>query len=241
LAVEEAEALYLALQQEVLFQTESQHAALRQQEIVRDLEVLHVKRHAQDLERLQIFAPMDGLVVIEAQAKGSGDQLPYAVGDRLYPGTLFARVVNPKSMRVEAAINQADIEKFNIGQEARVQLDAYPGQTFRARLESIGALASRGGRREQFYVRTVPLVFQILESDSRILPGLSAAADVLVERVDDTLLVPADAVEVDNGQTFVQVETPQGAQRRAVTTGLTDGSRIAILSGLNEGDVLLVQ
>ncbi len=180
-------------------------------------------------------------MVIEAQSRGSGDQMLYGEGDRMNPGTLFARIVNPKSMRVEATINQAEIEKFRIGQEAEVQLDAFPGQRFRARLESIGALATRGGRREQFYVRTVPLIFQILESDPRILPGLSAAADVLIERKDDTLLVPSEAVEVENGQTFVQVETAQGVQRRAVTTGASDGVRVEIRSGLTEGEVLLVQ
>jgi multidrug efflux pump subunit AcrA (membrane-fusion protein) len=241
LAVEEAEALYRALQDEVNFQTDSQRAALRMQEITRDLEVLHVRRHEADLSRLEVYSPIDGLVVIEAQSRGSGDQMLFGEGDRMNPGTLFARVVNPKSMMVEATINQAEIERFQIGQEARIQLDAFPGQSFRARLHNIGALASRGGRREQFYVRTVPLTFQILESDPRILPGLSASADVLVDRVGDALLVPAEAVELENGQAFVQVETPQGLQKRAVTTGASDGLRLEIRSGVNEGDVLVVQ
>lgn len=239
LAVEEAEALYRALQEEVRFQSESQRAALRMQEIVRDLEILHVKRHEQDLSRLRIFAPMDGLVVIEAQSRGSGDRMPYSQGDRMNPGTLFARIVNPKSMRVEATINQSEIEKFNVGQEATVYLDAFPGSAFRARLESIGALASREGRREQFYVRTVPMVLQILDSDSRILPGLSAAADVLVKRVEDALLVPAGALAIENGKAFVQVETPQGTQRRPVSAGSSDGELIEIRTGLAEGEVLV--
>lgn len=240
LAVEESEALYRAVQEEARHQLLSQQAALRMTEISRDLEILHVKRHEVDLTRLEVFAPSDGVVVVESQSRRSGDVQPYRQGDRLTPGALFARVVNPRSMRVEATVNQAEVERFEIGQEATVRLDAFPGAAFRARLESIGALATQGGRREQFYYRTVPVVFQILDQDSRLLPGLSASADVLVGKLDQTLLVPAQAVEVENGQPFVQVETAQGVEKRPITAGPTDGLQVAVLQGLNEGDILIV-
>ncbi len=57
LAVEESQALYEAIQEEAKLQTASQRAALRMQEITRDLEVLHVRRHEVDLQRLKVFAP----------------------------------------------------------------------------------------------------------------------------------------------------------------------------------------
>lgn len=241
LAVEEAEALHKAVLDEVKLQGELQRATLRIDEIDRDLEVLHVKRHETDLTRLVLRSPTSGLMTIEQQRRGSGDRQPYAVGDRLNPGTLFARVVNPESMLVEASVNQSELEQFSVGQEATVRLDAFPGSAFKAKVTSIGALATRGGGREQFYVRTVPVTLQILGADPRLLPGLSVSADVLIQTVEDTLLAPSSAVDSEGGKLFVHVETPQGVEKRPVSVGATDGSRVEILEGVEEGEVLLLR
>jgi hypothetical protein len=238
LEAEEAEATYKALQEQARFQLDSERADLRGVEIGRELEALHVKRHEVDRDSLTLFSPRDGMVVVQAGRSGRQEQRVYEVGDQITPGTLLVRVVDPEKMLVEGAVNQAEITKFRIGQTARITIDAHPEASFEGEVESVGAIASTPGR-AQYFLRTVPIRLRIKNPDERLIPDLSAAADILVERLEDTLVIPADALDVEGGKTFVHVQGPQGVQRRAVTAGASDGLRVAIEAGLEEGEVVL--
>jgi HlyD family secretion protein len=238
LDAEEAEASYKALQQQLEYQMESQRAQLRVVDITRHLEVLHVQRHEVDVQSLTLRSPREGLVVVQAGRGGRQEQRVYEVGDQIAPGTLLMRVVDPDSMLVEGSVSQAEITKFRIGQEAKVTLDAHPGSVYDAEVDAIGALATHGGR-EQYYVRTVPLRLRMKQVDERVIPDLTAAVDVVVDRVEDALVVPAEVLCTERGRNYVRVEGPRGVERREVTAGASDGVLVAIEAGLEEGEIVL--
>lgn len=238
LDAEEAEATYKALQEQAKFQLEAERAQLRVVDISRQLEVLHVQRHEGDMRSLSIHSPRDGMVVVQAGRSGRQEQRVYDVGDQITPGTLLMRVVDPSSMLVEGSVSQAEITRFRIGQEARITLDAHPGVCYEGEVEAIGALAAQTGR-EQYYVRSVPLRLRMKNIDERVIPDLSAAADILVEKVEDALVVPAEALNLERGKAFVRVAGPRGVERREVTAGPSDGVLVAIEAGLQEGEVVL--
>ena len=74
----------------------------------------------------------------------------------------------------------------------------------------------------------------------RIRSGYSANAEIVLERASQTLAVPESTVEFKEDSTFVYVLTDslptQQFERRAITTGLSDGLKIAVKSGLKAGD-----
>jgi HlyD family secretion protein len=156
------------------------------------------------------------------------------------PGSLFMQVVDTSTMQVEGLINQADAGQFRIGQSATIRLDAYPGAEYKGRVYSIGALATPPGRQGP-WLRTIPIKVQIEDAGTEVLPDLTASAEVIVEQVQDTLLVPAEALIQENGQTFVQVQKPEGVERRAVTPTRVHGSHAALASGVNEGEVVVLE
>ena len=99
-------------------------ADLRREQLkVRDQE-LHVERHLRDLERLQVKTPIAGMVVLEAAYKGSGRYAQTKPGDRVYPGSLFMRIVDVPEMAVNAIVNQVDAQTIRIGHDAVIELDA---------------------------------------------------------------------------------------------------------------------
>jgi HlyD family secretion protein len=145
------------------------------------------------------------------------------------------KVVNPNSMMLEAKINQAESDDFRLGQTAEIRLDAFPGMVMKAKVFSIGAIAT-GGWRQNPYIRSIPLKLAIDGSDSRLIPDLSGSADVVLDQVKNSLIVPRQAVYRQEGKSFVDVKTAQGFSAREVTVGLTNDTHASILGGLQQGE-----
>lgn len=240
LALEEAQAAYKEMQSEVALTEESLAADLRNAEISMKMEELHVQRHESDLEKLVIRAPIPGMVVLQTMFRPGGDQVTVAVGDRMGPGQPVMKIINPEKMMVEGTVNQAEVTRLRIGQEAVIGLDAFPEATYRGKVFSIGAIGV-GSRRENYYIRNIPVKVVIENPDHRVIPDLSAFANVLVDRQESALLVPAAAVGEQDGKQFVYVRTEKGFEKREVKAGVSNGVQTAILEGLKEGEVVRAQ
>jgi RND family efflux transporter MFP subunit len=235
LSADEAEASYKELQRDVEQKKIAQKAELRIQEISYDLQKKNVERYNRDLERLTLITPIDGLVVMMSQNRPGGDQVTYGEGDRVQPGMPFMKIVNPASMQVEGTINQAESSSFRIGQMATIGLDAFPGASYEGKVYAIGALAT-GGFRQNYYIRSVPVRVQVQNPDKRMIPDLSASADILLGRAENVLAVPAAALHREKGKDVVYVKGPKSFEPREVKIGLHNGIQAEVLEGLKEGD-----
>jgi multidrug efflux pump subunit AcrA (membrane-fusion protein) len=157
----------------------------------------------------------------------------------LTPGTTFARVIDQKTMQIVGVINQAESSAFRVGQEAVVRLDAYPDVTYKGKVHSIGALAAATGR-SQYYIRAIPITIQIENPDKLVIPDLSGSAEILLEQEDDALIVPASAVQTENGKSYVQVKSGEGVEKREVILGASSGTQVSIREGLKEGEAVVI-
>jgi len=126
-------------------------------------------------ERMQIRAPLEGVVVLDTIWK-QGQIGEVHEGDQVRPGIAFMQVVNPSAMQVQAQVNQEDVLSLHIGQNVQVLLDAYPDLVLPGRLEQV-APVGRGGDFSA-KIRTFSAIFSIQGHDSRLMPDLSAAVDV---------------------------------------------------------------
>lgn len=236
LAADEAEAAYKQLQTELPLLEQSQAADLRNVQIAEEMERLHVGRHHADLAKLSIRAPAEGMVVLSTTVRRGGDQVTITEGDTVTPGTLILQIVDRRSMIVDARANQAGIEKFQIGQKATIGFDAYPNAKFEGKVAAIGALATMPGRRDQYYVRTIPIQIAMDDMDERVIPDLTAYADIETGSADDALIAPASALVHEKDKTFVYVENRGNFEKREVKVGLANNTEVTILDGLGEGD-----
>jgi HlyD family secretion protein len=234
LSFEEAQARYKQLQSDFENTKNSQAADLAILNFTLERHKRHLARHESDVKRFVISAPMDGLAVLQSVWGGSSMRT-IEQGDQVTPGQPFMKVVNPSSMMLEAKINQAESDDFRLGQTAEIRLDAFPGMVMKAKVFSIGAIAT-GGWRQNPYIRSIPLKLAIEGSDSRLIPDLSGSADVVLDQVKNTLVVPRQALYQQDGKAFVDVKTAQGFAARQVTVGLTNDTHASILSGLQQGE-----
>ena len=234
LNVEETEARYKQLQENLKFQRSAFDAEIRILEITKERQQRHHDRHALDLVKYVINAPMDGLAVMQPIFRG-GEMGQIQEGDQVGPGQLFMKVVDPRSMQVEARANQAESSLLRIGQRVTVHLDAFPGIQFPGSIYSIGALAV-GGWMQNYYIRNVPVNITIEGYDPRLIPDLSASGDVVIDRADNVLAVPLKAVRRMSGKPTLLVRKGDAFESREVSLGIENEEQVEITAGLAAGE-----
>jgi HlyD family secretion protein len=210
-----------------------------------DLRILEIKRdrariameHAQaNAEAMTVRSPIDGLVVPKMHWKGGGlDDV--REGDELWPGSPVVEVVNQASMRVRAKVNQADLPSIRIGQPVVVHLDAYPDFEMPGRIAELSPIGLPGSFSDR--VRSFTAMIAVEGSSPQLLPDLTAAIDVEVERVHQALVVPREAVDASGSTPRVRIRSGSGSAWRDVTLGPSDEVAVVVTSGLEAGQVVL--
>ena len=221
---------------------QQQRAQVQAIELNRDQSQQELQRTEANLKRMRMTSPMDGFVVMATLVR-NGEFGTVRIGDQVRPGQPIMYIENPNSMVVNADLNQVDAQSVRMGMKAMVRLDAYSDISLPAELTSIGALAEDSTFRAS-YVSKIPLQLKLDKTDPRVIPDLSASADILLKSEPGALVVPREAVFSENGETFVYVQNPQQAQgwaRRTVQTGLVSPTQVAIHSGLSQGEVIALQ
>ncbi len=173
--LDEAKATLQQLRETFDLKRRAAQAAIRILEIQRDRTretMLHAKANA---ELMQIHSPIDGVVVLNTIWK-QGKMGEVQEGDQVRPGVPFMQVVDPSMMEVRALVNQEDFLSLQIGQAAKVHLDAYPALVFPGKLEEMAPIGRSGDFSSK--LRTFAVVFSIAGNDARLMPDLSAAVDV---------------------------------------------------------------
>ena len=149
-------------------------ATVRILELKLERQRVTLERTQNNLDKLQIKAPQDGMVSLE-NTWHSGSMGPSREGDQVWPGVPLLRIFNPTRMVVEATVNESDASWLGKHVKAKLYLDAYPGATFDAELEFASPVATGG---MDSPVRSFVAVFRIEQEDPRLLPDLSAALEI---------------------------------------------------------------
>ncbi len=241
LALEEADARYKQVLAEVKYFDIGQKAQFRNAELDLQQTKIELKRAQANADRMVMKAAIGGLTVMQSAIRGS-EMAQIQEGDQLYPGQPFMQIVDTRSMVINAAVSQVDVERMRIGLKARVRFDAYPDLELPAHVYAIAAITKPGGSRANF-VKEVAVRLKLDSIDPRVIPDLSVSVDVIVESEEQATVAPLAAIFTDaNGKSpFVYVKTATGWDKRDVELGLSNYIAIAVKSGLKPGEVVAVE
>lgn len=171
----EARATYNQLRETFDLKRKAALAGIRILEIQRD-RTEQTMTHAQsNADLMEVRSPIDGVVVLNTIWK-QGTMGEVQEGDQVEPGTTFMQVVNPATMQVRAQANQQDFPRLQVGQIARVRLDAYPELLFPAKIEQIAPIGEHGSFSDK--LRAFAVIVSIQGNNPKLMPDLSAAVDV---------------------------------------------------------------
>jgi len=153
------------------------------------------------------------------------------------PKTII-HMVAPALVELVVEVDEIDIPLLSVDQEAVISVDALPYAEFEGTVTAVHPVPKEEGGVVLYDVR---LSLDIPE-DSGIRVGMSASADILFEERSDVLLVPSRAIgKNDQGQKIVKVMADELIQEKVVVVGLDDGLRAEIVSGIQEGETLVVE
>jgi len=239
LVAEQAEATYKQLVFEDSLVIESQRATIRVSELTKDQSAIELQRAETNVKRMEIHSPMDGIAVMASIVR-NGEYGQVREGDQVNAGQPFLTIVDPRSMILNATVNQVDAERLRLGMKAIIHLDAYPDIDLPGVLDGIGAMSKTSTFRAG-YVGEIPIRFKIEKTDSRVIPDLTGSAEVVLDSQKDAVILPRAAVFEENGGSFVFVQGPDGWIKKQVEPGVISFTQVAIRSGLQKGDVVALQ
>ena len=239
LAVEQAEATYKQLVFEASLVEESQRASIAVSQLNMQQAKIELQRAGTNVQRLTVKSPMDGIVVMASIVR-NGEFGQVREGDQVNAGQPFVTIVDPRSMVLNATVNQVDAERLRLGMKASIRLDAYNDVNLSGTLIGIGAMSKTSAFRAS-YVGEIPVRIKIDQADPRLIPDLTGSAEIELNAERNTLVLPRAAVFDEADGQYVFVQGPEGWLRRKVDLGLTSFTTAAVKSGVQKGEVVALQ
>ena len=138
------------------------------------------------------------------------------------------------AVSMTADIDELDIRKIAVGQEAQITLDAISGETFRAEVSRISYAGQTAGSITTYAVELT------LDADERLLQGMNGSAVIRTETAEDVLIVPVKAISEDGEGEYVMLLNADGTQtKKYIETGLSNGTDAQVTGGLSQGDTIV--
>ena len=199
-------------------------------EVQRARDQVTMEQH--DLNQLTIVAPIPGMVVYLEIWKG-GQMSKVQEGDSPWPGQGLVNLPDLSEMIVNATVSEVDAARVEAGQRAIVTLDALAGMRYDGEVTKKSTLARRKDPSSKINVFDVEIA--VLEKDDQLKPGMSAAARIIIDRTDEVVKVPLEAVFEKEGRTVVYL----GSKREVeVQVGRRTDMEIEIVEGLAGDEVV---
>jgi len=190
---------------------------------------LAVTEAQKQLDEAVITAPFDGEVTsVHAEE-----------GDIYSPtGMPVIHLIDPDTMEIEVEIDEIDIAEVEPGQKAIIEVDALPALQLEGEVASISLLSKKIGG---LVLYEVTIGFDVPQGYNLKI-GMSATADIILEERSGVLLVPDRAIQQDSqGNPIVKVIVNEEVEEIPVVIGISDGFDTEVVSGLSEGDVVVVE
>lgn len=197
------------------------------------IESARLARDAAKTERDDLLA-LCADPTLRADRAGTVTALGGTPGLAADPASPLAKIGDAGQRSLVLQVDPVDVGSIQPGQEVSFYVDAYPEATFTGRVESVSRLQNDGGK---FEVRA-----SFSEGDQPLYDGMGANATLIVKQKKDAVAVSNKAIQFEDGESFVWLADENGQLRRqTVATGFSNGRITEILSGLQEGDVALVE
>ena len=191
----------------------------------------------EDLRNSTIVSPMDGLVLSRDVEVGDAVSSILVLGSQ---ATLVMTLGDMSTVYVLGKVDQADIGKVYLGQPARIVVESFKDKKFEGKVTKISPLGVEKDNVTTFEVRV-----SIQNPSGELKANMSANAEIILEEKHGVLLVPEAAVIYDKDKhTSVEVPDPKadnGRRKFQVRLGISNGVKTELVSGLNEGQKVILQ
>jgi HlyD family secretion protein len=179
---------------------------------------------AQDvLAKSNVRAPFDGIVY----------SLPVKQGGFVAAGDLLLQVADLRKVLVRAFVDEPDVARLAPGNPIEITWDAVPGRVWRATVTAIPSTVKLRGSRNVGETTSI-----VDNKDLKLLPNINVGVNIVTAEHDNVLVVPREAVRMDDSKPYVLQVSGHELRRRDVETSLSNLTQVEITHGLSAKDVV---
>jgi HlyD family secretion protein len=188
-------------------------------------------RAARDLAKLRL-----DYAIIKAPFDGAVTRVDADLGSTITTGRVVIAIADVTEYRVKLNIDETDIAKIKLGQEVLIGLDAYPDVSIAARVTDVASTATTV-QGVVNYIVTVTLS----PGQAPIKIGMTADANIVIDKKDNVLLAPNRAIRAAGNQHFVTIpKSSDQLEEIEVKIGMANDQETEIVSGLSEGQTVII-
>lgn len=181
-----------------------------------------VKKWQEMYQPTAVLAPLDGTVIVRNIETGQ----TVAMNEAIF---IMADILT-----VKALIDETDLSQIYRRQKARIELDAYPADKIEAVVDRIAFDAKTVSNVTTYTVDVLPI-----KTPSYFRSGMTANVRFVGPKKESVLVIRNDWVKYKDGKPLALVKGPQEPMEKELELGISDGKKTEVLSGLQEGDLIL--
>ncbi len=172
---------------------------------------------------------------VRAPFKGIVYSLPAKQGGFVAAGDLLLQVADLRKVIVRAFVDEPDVARLAPGNPIEITWDAVPGRVWRAAVTSIPSTVRLHGSRNVGETTSI-----VDNKDLKLLPNINVGVTIVAAEHDNVLLVPREAVRMDDSKPYVLLVAGHELKRRNVQTSLSNLTQVEITHGLSAKDVIAI-
>jgi HlyD family secretion protein len=197
----------------------------------------NLKQLEEQLSYTDIVSPIDGIVLSRDVQMGDAVSSILVLGSS---ATLVMTLGDTSEVYVKGKVDESDIGKVYLGQPARIKVESFKDKTFSGKVTKISPMGVEKDNVTTFEVRV-----SIQNPGGELKAEMTANAEIILEEHKNVLQIPEGAIIYDKDKK-ASVETPdpkgkEGKDKVAVNIGISNGAKTEVLSGLKEGDQVVLQ
>jgi HlyD family secretion protein len=196
-----------------------------------------LKQLEEQLSYTTIVAPIDGIVLSRDVEMGDAVSSILVMGSA---ATLVMTIGDTSEVYVKGKVDESDIGKVYLGQPARIRVETFKDKTFTGHVTKISPMGLEKDNVTTFEVRV-----SINNPGGELKAEMTANAEIILDEHKNVLMIPEGAIMYDKDKkASTEVPDPKakdGKRKVAVTIGISNGAKTEVLSGLKEGDQVVLQ
>lgn len=192
-----------------------------------------LERYKEQIDKCRIIAPQDGMVAYSIPDRYYGEEI--REGALLRPRQKILSLPNLSQMQVKTSVHESVLDQVKPELTASVRVDAFPERLYRGTVKSVAVLPDQGG-----WFGSDTKVYQTIvtidEPVERLKPGMTAVVEIHIDRLNNVLTVPVQAIVQVGKETACYVADKAEPERRPVKLGRTNDKLVQVLDGVSAGD-----
>jgi RND family efflux transporter MFP subunit len=216
---------------------DSAEASMKAAESKFKLEENKLEQIRDQIEKCTIYAPRDGMVIYasDRDRRGRSDSVEIKEGALVRLRQIIIQLPDLTRMQVRAKVHESMIERVKKEQKVNIRIDALPNLTLHGSVQTINNQPEPGSWMSS-NVKEYGVICSIDEAVENLKPGMTSEVEIEINRLEDVLAVPVQAVVQKGDQSFCYVANDTGFAARPVELGDTNDVLIEIKDGLTEGE-----